>query len=246
MFTIFKSKKIPLTKLFPKDFVDIHAHILPGIDDGSATEEEAIALLKRMQSYGIHHIICTPHIMEGVWENTPEIITQALEKLKQTMQQQGISDIHISAAAEYMLDQQFNELLATKNLLTLKDNYLLIELSFFNPPINLYEILFNIQIAGYKPILAHPERYLFFHNKMEEYQKLKNAGCLFQLNLLSVTSYYGKNIQTVAQQLLKENLYDFVGTDTHHSNHLAVLEKITHKKTLARIQPLLQNNTIFK
>ena len=118
-------------------------------------------------------------------------------------------------------------------------------MSYLNPPLNLHEILFNIQIAGYKPILAHPERYNFYHQNFKEYQKLKEAGCLFQLNLLSLSNYYGRHIHTIALKLLKENLYDFVGTDTHHQRHLDALEKITDKKILQRVAPLLQKNLLF-
>jgi protein-tyrosine phosphatase len=118
-------------------------------------------------------------------------------------------------------------------------------MSYFSAPINLYELLFKIQLKGYKPVLAHPERYNFYHTDFKSYYKLKQAGCLFQLNLLSLTDQYGKGVQKTSEKLLKENLYDFVGTDTHHQNHLALLPKIGTKKTFAKIKHLLNNNKKF-
>ena len=156
-----------------------------------------------------------------------------------------MKDITIHAAAEYMLDSNFNKLLEEKKLLTLKDDKLLIEMSYFNAPVNLYEILFKIQIAGYSPLLAHPERYSFYHQKYNEYKKLKDAGCLFQLNLLSLTAHYGGKIQNIALKLLKDNMYDFVGSDTHNNRHLNTLEKINDHKVIKLIEPLLSNNIQF-
>jgi tyrosine-protein phosphatase YwqE len=118
-------------------------------------------------------------------------------------------------------------------------------MSYFNAPFNLFEIIFEIQLKGYKPILAHPERYNFYHNDFENYYKLKKAGCLFQLNLLSLTPQYGKNTQKISSKLLEENMYDFVGTDTHHNNHLELLNEIGTQKIKNKISHLLENNNKF-
>ena len=245
MFSIFKKDKTSLTTVFPENFVDIHSHLLPGIDDGAKTLDASVALIQRMRGYGIKNFVTTPHIMEDVWDNTPSIIQGKLKELTAHLKSIGITDVHIRAAAEYMLDGNFNVLLKNKKLLTVKDRFLLIEISYLNPPLNLYEILFNIQIEGYIPILAHPERYGFHHENDHEYQKLKDAGCLFQLNLLSLSNYYGKPVNQMALQLLKENMYDFVATDTHHERHLDFLEKITDKKTLKLVGPLLEKNALL-
>ncbi|MFA5299354.1 MAG: CpsB/CapC family capsule biosynthesis tyrosine phosphatase, partial [Lutibacter sp.] len=180
MFSFFQ-KKTPLTSMFPEGFVDIHSHFLPAIDDGSKSMKESVALLRRMKGYGINHIICTPHVIESVWENASETIQHKLDTLNAHLKSTDFMDISLRAAAEYMLDANFNHLLKTEKLRTLKDNIVLVEMSYLNAPIDLYETLFNIQIAGYKPVLAHPERYSFYHNNYEEYKKLKEAGCLFQL-----------------------------------------------------------------
>jgi len=242
---LFFKKKIPLTDVFTDDFVDIHSHLLPGIDDGAKDMDTSIALLLKMASYGIKNFITTPHVLGSVYPNSSEVIKQKLAAVKKELEKREIKGISIQAAAEYMLDGEFSALLGQKDILVLKDNYILVEMSYFSAPINLYELLFEIQLKGYKPVLAHPERYNFYHTDFKSYYKLKQAGCLFQLNLLSLTDQYGKGVQKTSEKLLKENLYDFVGTDTHHQNHLELLPKIGTKKTLEKIKHLLNNNKKF-
>lgn len=242
----FKSKEIPLQDFFPKGFIDIHSHLLPGIDDGAKDLNNSIELIQKMSSYGIKNFITTPHILGDVYPNTPEIIENKLEEVKKELLKRNIIDVSISAAAEYMMDEHFSALLEKdEKLLTLKDNLVLVEMSYFSPPINLFEILFQLGLKGYKPVLAHPERYNSYHNNFRVYQKLKSAGCLFQLNLLSLTEIYGKGVQKTAERLLKENMYDFIGTDTHHFNHLNSLHRISTKKNLKKIEYLLNSNKKF-
>lgn len=242
----FKSKTIPLNEFFPKGFFDIHSHLLPGIDDGAKDLEYSIALIQKMATYGIKNFITTPHILGDVYSNTPEIIKRQLLCVQEELQKREMHDISITAAAEYMMDEQFSVLLKEdKEILTLKDNFVLVEMSYFSPPNNLFDILFQLGLKGYKPVLAHPERYVSYHNNFRIFQKLKNAGCLFQLNLLSLTENYGKGVQKTAEKLLKENLYDFVGTDTHHLQHLEQLQKIATKKNAKALEVLLQNNAEF-
>jgi protein-tyrosine phosphatase len=242
---LFFKKKIPLTNFFTDGFVDIHSHLLPGIDDGAKDMDTSIALLLKMASYGIKNFITTPHVLGSVYPNSSEVIRQKLAAVKKELEKRKIKGISIQAAAEYMLDEEFSALLDQKDILVLKDNYILVEMSYFSAPLNLYELLFKIQLKGYKPVLAHPERYNFYHTDFKNYYKLKQAGFLFQLNLLSLTDKYGKVVQKTSEKLLKENLYDFVGTDTHHENHLELLPKIGTKKTLKKIKHLLQNNKKF-
>ena len=241
----FKKKNIPLTELFTNNFVDIHSHLLPGIDDGAKDIDDSISLITKMHSYGIKNFITTPHVLGDVYPNSSKIIKDKLQLVREALEENNLNDITINAAAEYMLDEQFSTLLEANDILTLKDNYILVEMSYFNAPYNLYEILFEIQLKGYKPVLAHPERYNFYHNEFENFYKLKKAGCLFQLNLLSLTEQYGKNVQKTAQKLIKENLYDFVGTDTHHHNHLNLLQKIGSSKIKKSIIHLIENNKKF-
>lgn len=244
MFSL-KKRKIQLPDFFPKDFVDIHSHLLPGIDDGARDLNKSIELIKKMRSYGIKNFITTPHVLGDVYPNSSNTIKEKLKEVKSRLKEEGITDINIDAAAEYMMDEQFMKLLEKDDILTLRDNYILVEMSYFSAPLNLYDVLFEIQLKGYKPILAHPERYNFYHNDFESYYKLKTAGCLFQMNLLSLTPQYGKNVQQVTKKLLKLNLYDFVGTDTHHSKHLKLLELISNEKNKKNLESLMKNNTKF-
>lgn len=241
----FKKKEVPLTEVFPSGFVDIHSHLLPGIDDGAKDMENSIRLIEKMYSYGIKNFITTPHVLGDVYPNSSKTINEKAQEVKDELAKRGLTDVTFKAAAEYMIDEQFVLRLQEKDILTLKDNYILVEMSYFNAPSNLYEVLFDIQLKGYKPVLAHPERYNFYHDNFESYYKLKKAGCVFQLNLLSLTEQYGKGVQKTAQKLLNENLYDFVGTDTHHDNHLRLLTKISTKKIISQINPLLSNNVKF-
>jgi len=242
----FKKKEIPLSHFFPDGFVDIHSHLLPGIDDGAKNLEDSIALITKMRSYGVKNFITTPHVLGDIYPNSSKLILEKLQLVKNELIKREMTDINISAAAEYMMDEQFSTRLENKDILTLKDNYILVEMSYFNAPYNLYDILFEIQLKGYKPILAHPERYIFYHNSFENFQKLKRAGCLFQLNLLSLTEQYGKSVQNTAKKLIKEGFYDFVGSDTHHAAHLQKLQTITTAKNVKLLAPLVSKNSYFK
>ena len=171
-----RKKEIPLTAFFTPAYVDIHSHLLPGIDDGAKNMEDAIALLLKMRSYGMHHFITTPHVMGSIYPNSSAVILQKLAEVQAALQEKGIADIYITAAAEYLLDEVFSARLAAGDILVLKDRYILVEMSYFNAPIHLYEQLFQIQLKGYQPILAHPERCAFYHQDFEQYYALKKAG----------------------------------------------------------------------
>lgn len=238
----FKKKEIPLIDFFPEGFVDIHSHLLPGIDDGAKDLKTSIELILKMYSYGIKNFITTPHVLGNVYPNSSKIIKTKLAEVKKELLEKGFNDISISAAAEYMIDEQFSERLKENDILTLKGNHVLVEMSYFIEPIDLYDVLFELQLKGYKPVLAHPERYHFYHSKLNHYNKLKQAGCLFQLNLLSLTDQYGKNVKKISNELLNQNLYDFVGSDTHHEDHLQLLKKVGTEKNLKKIKHLLKNN----
>lgn len=244
MFTLFKSKPV-LKDLIPDNYIDIHSHLLPGIDDGAKTFEDSLRLIQALQKIGITQIITTPHIIQHVWENTHEKITSNKETTVLELRKNNIN-IPFQAAAEYMMDDQFVKLFQSNQLLTLKDNYVLVEMSYINPPIQLYSILFDLQLAGYIPVLAHPERYLFYHKKFNEYEKLKEAGCLFQLNLLAVVGYYGDNITKIAEKLLQKGMYDYVGSDVHHDNHIAAFNQKIKLKDSSPLKEVIENNQFFK
>jgi len=243
MFNLFKSKPV-LKDLIPDNHVDIHSHLIPGIDDGAKTFEETLKLAKALQSFGISQFITTPHIIQHVWNNTAEQIKAKEIETNMELEKHQIT-VPFRAAAEYMLDDNFMQLFQSEQLLTLKKNYVLVEMSYINAPIQLYAFLFDLQVAGYIPVLAHPERYLFYHNNFEEYLKLKKAGCLFQLNLLSVVGYYGNEIAKIAEKLLQKGMYDFVGSDVHHSNHIAAFDLKVKLKDLLPLQEVIANNQFF-
>ena len=202
---------------------DIHSHILPGIDDGSPNVETSLQLLRSLSDAGIRKFICTPHIISDMYRNTPETINGALAKLKKAIAQNGMQ-VDISAAAEYMLDDHFMELIRRKEpLLTLRKNYILTELSYSTSPNNLEQISFEIITSNYQPLMAHPERYPYYHKNYDAYHHLKELGFSLQVNLLSLTGYYGKQVAKAAKFILDNKLVDFVGTDLHHFNHLKIL-----------------------
>ncbi len=242
---LFFSKKTILKDLIPADHVDFHSHLLFGIDDGAKTFEETLHLTKSLMDFGIKQIITTPHVMQHVWDNTFESITNRKNEVNALLLEQGI-DISFRAAAEYLMDDNFVQLFKKQKLLTLKDNYVLVEMSYINAPIQLYDILFDLQVAGYKPVLAHPERYNFYHHNFDEYQKLKKAGCLFQLNLLSIVGYYGENVAKTAQKLLAHGLIDFASSDTHHQKHIDSFEGKVFLKDIQPLKDCIANSSFFK
>ena len=240
-----RKKRIPISDLFAEDFVDIHSHLLPGIDDGAKNLEDSISLIKTMRSYGIKNFVTTPHVLGDVYPNSSETIQSKCQELQEALKTQGLENVSIRAAAEYMLDEQFSLRLQAGDILSIKDAYVLVEMSYFSAPINLYDLLFEIQLKGYKPVLAHPERYNFYHHDFQNYYKLKNAGCLFQLNFLSLTEQYGKQVQKISHKMLQLGMYDFVGTDTHHARHLDLLASLATEKNQKNLAPLMNNNAKF-
>ena len=240
MLSFLKSKP-KLSDLIPSGYVDIHSHILPGIDDGAKTLEDTEFLLEEMKQLGFTKVITTPHTMSTVWENTPETIQNASIKVKSELS----LPFEIQAASEYLLDESVITKAKNKELLTVKGNFVLVELSYLNAPIQLYDFLYQLQLSGYHVVLAHPERYSYFHSSKKEFKKLKKVGCLFQLNLLSTVGYYGKEVAETANYLLKENLYDFTGSDIHHKNHIAAFQSKLVFNNGDKIKEVMKKNTFF-
>lgn len=243
MFYFFKQKK-PFLKDLVQEFTDIHSHVLFGIDDGAKTLEDSKVLLKSFIELGFEGAITTPHILKDVWDNNSQNITSKYTEVQQLLPELS-AKINLRVASEYLMDESFARLFETEKLLTLKDNYVLVEMSYLNPPIQLYDIIFDLQVAGYKPVLAHPERYLFYHQNFEEYKKLKVAGCLFQMNLLSTMGYYGANITKVADKLLAEGLIDFAGSDVHHLHHIRAFDDKVKIKNTEALRDVIRNNNFF-
>lgn len=244
MIHFFKQKPL-LRDIIPDNYLDIHSHLLPGIDDGAVTLEDSISLLNQMSEIGFKNIITTPHIITNVWDNSENSIIVKHQETQKEIENKCTTISSFKVAAEYMLDATFLKRLETEKLLTLKDNFILVEMSYLSPPIQLYEIIFEIQLAGYVPILAHPERYLFYHFNFKEYDKLKNSGCKFQLNLLSTVDYYGNIVTKVADKLLVNNYFDFVGSDIHHQNHVDAFNQKINIKKIDILNDVIEKNLFF-
>ena len=240
IFNLFKSNPT-LKELIPKGFVDIHSHILPGIDDGANNINESIKLISEMRKIGFEKIITTPHTYMGLYDNNPKTIENSFKLLPKDL----VEENSIKYASEYLLDFSIIDSINNKSILCLKDNHILFEMSYLNKPNNLYEIIHYILVNGYTPILAHPERYIYFHENFKEYKKLKKVGCKLQLNLLSVIGYYGKKILTISEKLLGNNLIDFVGSDIHNINHCNQFKNKVLIKNLKGMEKAIDSNKFF-
>ena len=239
IFNLFKSKP-SLKELIPKGFVDIHSHVLPGIDDGAKDIEESIKLISEMKKMGFAKVIGTPHTYPNLYNNTIETILNSYKELTKNLN----NNLDITYASEYILDSSLIEKVKQKKVLCMKDNFLLVEMSYIAPPINLYEIIYEIKVNNYIPVLAHPERYTFI-NSNKEYFKLKKFGCLFQANLLSATDYYGRHVRKKLDNLLNLNVIDFAGSDIHNYNNIkAFNNKICIRNTNC-LEKTIENNRQF-
>ncbi|MDR6966188.1 tyrosine-protein phosphatase YwqE [Flavobacterium arsenatis] len=240
----FNRNKTVLKDLIPDNHIDFHSHLLFGIDDGAKTFEDTLSLTKSMLDFGVKEFITTPHIIQHVWENNTGIITTKKDEVVSLLKENNIN-LPFKAAAEYLMDDHFVKLFQSEPLLTLKDNYVLVEMSYINAPIQLYDIIFDLQVAGYKPVLAHPERYVFYHKNFSEYTKLKKAGCLFQLNMLSTVGYYGESVFVTAKKLLESGMIDYVGSDVHHKKHIEAFSNKLDIKDLNPLKEVISNNQFF-
>jgi len=221
--------------------VDMHSHLLPGIDDGSQDMETTLQLIRGMMELGYTKLVTTPHVMWDMYKNTTEIITRKLELVREAVKAEGLN-IEINAAAEYFLDDHVQGLIKNGTpLLTVSGNMVLVEFSLAFPSHSLKDILFEMQMQNYQPIIAHPERYIYLERNKDFYEELKDIGCLFQLNLLSLGGYYGKSPQVLAEHLIKKEYYDLIGTDLHGFRHLDALQ---NPALMAPVMKLLESGKI--
>ena len=238
MFNLFKKSSASKKGTRNWDFVktDIHSHILPGIDDGAQTIEDSLALVESMYQHGYRKMVATPHSSEDIYPNDTAIIMEKRDLLRRAVADKGI-DMQIEAAAEYMIDERFVKMVESgKPMLTIHDNRVLVEMSYLLESPYLHNGLFALQTHGYQPILAHPERYNFYHNSLESYDELKEKGCLFQLNLIAFSGYYGKHVKKVAQYLFDKGMYDYVGSDIHHLKHTHALHSVLQSKIISELE----------
>lgn len=245
--TIFKSEKQIYLESLESIGVDMHSHLIAGIDDGVKTIDEAIEIILFMKSIGYRKIITTPHTMLGGYDNTPEIILGGKEKLLAALKEKGI-DFEIEAASEYYLDEHFIGLINNEEkILTFGNNQVLFELSYMSRPSSMETTFFDLNVNGYKPILAHPERYPYLADKgIEEYEKIIDAGISLQINMFSLVGFYGKQAQFIAQELIDNKMIDFIGTDIHNRAQLDVFKACLNSKYLEKlmVSGQLKNNTL--
>jgi protein-tyrosine phosphatase len=218
MFNWFKKSEVKNSITFDYStlIVDMHSHVLPGIDDGAKTPADSIVLINRMMALGIKKIIATPHIMADYYKNTAETINASLNILKAELEKEKI-DIEIEAAAEHYFDETFEGRIDDHKLMTMGDNYVLFEFSFISKPPNVIPVVQKLKALGYKPILAHPERYPYM--TIDQFRELHEWGVLFQLNTISLAGYFGKDAKKLAESLVDEQLVDFISSDMHHLRH---------------------------
>jgi protein-tyrosine phosphatase len=226
-------------------FVDIHSHLLPGLDDGVQSFEEAGAIISRFQKLGYKKLITTPHVMSDFFRNSNETILSKLDELRAWLLAQQI-DIELKAAAEYYLDEELVKKIENNiPLLTFGNKYLLFETNFMTEPMNLKEFIFLATTKGYKPVLAHPERYLYLQSDLSKAEDLLNRGILFQLNISSISGHYSKAAQTIAQKLIDKGWVHLLGSDCHNLQHIQLLEETQSAKYFQKAISLpLLNNTL--
>lgn len=229
------SKTKSVNPVFSQVNTDMHSHLIPGIDDGSPDIQTSLQLIKGMSELGFKKLITTPHVMWDMYKNTRDVILEKADELQKEILASGL-DVELVAAAEYFLDDHVSGLLSRKEkLLSFGENYVLVEFSLAHPPLDPKEQLFDMQLAGYQPIIAHPERYSYLQGNKEFYDELKDAGYFFQANILSFGNYYGRNITELANYLAKKNYYDFVGTDLHNARYLEALLQSSIVSPLQRL-----------
>jgi len=234
MFSLFKkAKRIEADLSFIG--ADMHSHLLPGIDDGLQTVEESVAFIEALSRLGYQKLICTPHIISDIYPNTPGTILPKLDLVRNALAEKNIN-VAIEAAAEYMVDADMERLITEgKQLLTFGQNLILIEMSFVGPSPNIDQVIFQLRLKGLQPVLAHPERYGYYHNDFEKYRHYVDLGCILQVNLLSLLGYYGKPVKAIAEQLIRRHMVSLLGTDMHHERHLAAIQDLASRKEFYKL-----------
>ena len=238
---IFKKTEHTLPEFYT---TDLHSHLIPNIDDGSKSMEQSIEMIKELKNMGFKKLITTPHTMPHRYPNTKEEILNAFAKLQEEVQKQNI-DIHLQVASEYYYDEHIIELVRAKDLLTFGDNYVLFELSYTTPAFALEQTVYELFKGGYKPVLAHPERYTYYASSPKKYHQLKEMGLLFQININSTNDFYGKNAKKAVEYIIDQGMVDFVGSDTHRPNYIESLKQSIGSKAFRKIEEKNQIRNIY-
>jgi protein-tyrosine phosphatase len=214
--------------------IDMHSHLLPGIDDGAENMEQSIELILHLKELGYHAAVTTPHIFWDMYRNNSEIIRQKREEVNQELKKRNI-DFRLEAAAEYYCDEHFENLIEADDLLCLGKKNILFEMGFAAENANLGRVIFNLQIAGYKPILAHPERYEYWHGSLGNYERMLDKDVALQLNITSLTGQYGPNVKRISEKLIDARMISYLGTDCHHMGHIQLTNAARTNPALRRL-----------
>lgn len=236
MFNFFSRKSEPQPLFFK---TDIHCHVLPGIDDGSPDVATSVRLIENMQRWGIERIIASPHVTFGTFENTQESTDAAMATLQAELDRAG-NTVALSHSAENRIDDLFVSNFESGKLMTLPGKRVLVENSFMLEPWNLEQILFDLQVKGYQPILVHPERYSYYYGKKSRYEVLHNTGAAFQVNVLSLAGHYGKMEKQIAEYLIDKGFVDYLGTDLHRMAHVESIDRYLASKDYLKHRDALQ------
>ena len=207
--------------------MDMHSHLIPGIDDGSKNVDESIMMIKALLDLGFSRIITTPHILPGYFLNTKADIVLEAKNLQKHIEAEGLG-IELLVAAEYYTDEHLLDLLEKDELLPLPGKHLLFELPVVDPPHNLHDYIFAMQTRGYIPLLAHPERYVYAYRDRTFLKDMRGLGVKFQMNILSLSGAYGQGPSTLATDLLDKGWYDFAATDLHNPSQVQALHEALH------------------
>ncbi|MCT4559964.1 MAG: histidinol phosphatase [Crocinitomicaceae bacterium] len=216
-----KKKQEPFN--FGSLHTDMHSHLIPGIDDGSKDMDDTLRMIEKFMEMGYKRIITTPHIKTGSFDNTSEIIKKGEEDVKNELAKRNI-DLDFQAAAEYFFDYTFLEKVEKGDLLTFGQNHILVEYAFGQPPMGAEDMFFQLQMKGYNPILAHFERYVYYHGSVAKAEELRNRNIKIQMNIGSVIGHYGPLVQKQAEKMLKAGVVDYLASDCHRMEHLTLFE----------------------
>ena len=216
---------------------DIHSHLIPTLDDGSQSMEESIYLIRSLHDLGYTKLITTPHIMGDYYKNTSSGIRESFSQLKEEVQRQGIN-IEMEVACEYYIDDHFMNLIEKDDIMSFGDRYVLVETNTINYTEIVRKAFFNLGIAGYKAVLAHPERYYYLWKDFNRYYEFHDMGILFQLNIVSLAGYYSQNVKKIAEKLVDAGLIDFIGSDLHESRYLHALHAARYSPYMLKLQEL--------
>lgn len=240
---LFRSKSNTVFDLSQLE-VDMHSHLIPGIDDGSPSMDHTIAMLAKFEQLGYRKVVTTPHILNDVHPNTPKTILGGLTDVQAEIKRLGMK-IEIEAAAEYYCDESFLPIIERNEILSFGANFVLMEFGFLSPSQYEAQALFNLQVAGYVPVIAHYERYPYYFGDFKKVDALRDRNIQIQVNLNSLTGHYGPGVKKMAEQLIKNKQVDFLGTDCHRIEHLTLLENNLSLSIFNDIEALnLKNNLL--